>query len=312
MRLTPKGFRRFKSSRLRLNTKSNGRTALKIFRNFSDSYNTTFIELFSWKLTVARTFIGELKKYIINFSVNKYNSLSKLKNSRSGVAVICALGPSIYEDKKALRELLTKASNNKALFVINHYLTTEFADIKPSFQVLSDDNFFNNPVSLRYVKLVENFPEIDIITRVSNNYIFTNNNVIYFSGLNFPTVLKTKNPKFPVGYSDISIIHTMAIANFIGFSQIVVCGFDNNRFMQIHSVKPGEILFKGMHAYDSDIIENWGTRDTMAKVLASHLSILKSLNLFKKLKIFIIGESSLVDIFPKIQIREALDLFQDE
>ena len=167
-------------------------------------------------------------------------------------------------------------------------------------------------MSLRYVKLVENFPEIDIITRVSNNYIFTNNNVIYFSGLNFPTVLKTKNPKFPVGYSDISIIHTMAIANFIGFSQIVVCGFDNNRFMQIHSVKPGEILFKGMHAYDSDIIENWGTRDTMAKVLASHLSILKSLNLFKKLKIFIIGESSLVDIFPKIQIREALDLFQDE
>jgi len=285
---------------------------LKIFKNFSDSYNTSFSELLSWKLTIARTFIGELRKYLINFSFNKYNSLSRLKNSRTGVAVICALGPSLYEDKEALRELLIKASRKKVLFVINHYLATEFADIKPNFQVLSDDNFFYDSLSLKYVRLVESFPEIDVITRVSNRYIFSNNNVIYFSGLNFPTVLKTKNPMFPVGYSDISIIHTIAIANFMGFSQIVVCGFDNNRFMQINSVKPGEILFKGMHAYDKDIVENWGTRDTMIKVLASHLSILKSLKMFKKLEIYIVGQSSLVDIFPKIQIREALNLFQDE
>jgi ribonucleotide monophosphatase NagD (HAD superfamily) len=80
--------------------------------------------------------------------------------------------------------------------------------------------------------------------------------------------------------------------------------------MQIDSVSPGEIYFKGMHAYDSAEVEKWGSRDTMIKILSSHLVILKSLLLFKNKKILIIGESSLIDIFPKIDVKTAIGLLE--
>jgi hypothetical protein len=282
---------------------------MKFFKNFSDSYNTSFLQLLSWKSTISIVFIGELRRYIMNFTFTKYKTLSKLKNSNSGVAVICALGPSIYENKSAMRRLLNKASKNKSLFVVNHYLLTEYSDIKPTYQLLSDDNFFYDVISYQYVSLVEKFPEITVLTRMANNYKFKNNKVIYFSGLNYPMCTKKINPKHIVGFSDATILHAIAVAIFMGFSKIVLCGFDNNRFMQIYSVAPKEIFFKGMHSYASEVVEKWGTRDSMIKILSSHLLILKSLHLFKDRNIVITGEGSLVDIFPKIDITTATKFF---
>lgn len=285
---------------------------MKFFEKFSDSYNTTFIQLLSWKVTISKVFIGELRRYIINFNLTKYKTLSRLKNSNSGVAVICALGPSIYEDKSAMRRLLTQASENKSLFVINYYLLTEYSDIKPTYQFLSDDYFFYDDHIYQYVNLVEKFPEITVLTRMANNYKFKNNKVIYFSGLNYPMSNKKINPKYIVGFSDATTLHAIAVAIFMGFSKIVLCGFDNNRFMQIHSSAPQEILFKGMRVYDGELTEKWGSNDSMIKILSSHLSILKSLCLFKDRNIFITGRSSLVDIFPKIDINKAIKFFNNQ
>ena len=279
------------------------------FKHFSDSYNTTFLELLSWKATMSRVFIGELRRYVTNFTFTKYRTLSKLKNSNSGVAVICALGPSIYENKSAMRKLLSKASANKSLFVVNYYLLTEYSDIKPTYQFLSDDYFFYGDHTYQYVSLVEESPEITVLTRMANNHKFKNNKVIYFSGLNHPMSTKKINPKYIVGFSDATTLHAIAVAIFMGFSKIVLCGFDNNRFMQIHSSAPQEILFKGMRVYDSEVIEKWGNNDSMIKILSSHLSILKSLNLFKDRDIVTIGRHSLVDIFPKIEVNEATKFF---
>ena len=283
---------------------------MKILKNFTDSYNTSILELVSWKATMARTFLGELRRYLCNFSIHKYKTLSKLKNARSGTAVICALGPSLYENKASTRELLIKASAKKSLFVINHFMWTEFSDIKPTFQFLGDDAFFYNEKNQKYVSKVESVPEVVVFTRMANSYKFRNDNIIYFSGLNFPTVLKGINPKSIVGFADFTILHSLAIALYMGYSRVIVCGFDNNRFMQINSVSPGEIYFKGIRPYDRVEVEKWGSRDTMIKILSSHLVILKSLLLFKNKKIFIVGESSLIDVFPKIDVRTAIGLLE--
>ena len=283
---------------------------MNFFKSFSDSYNTTFLELLSWKATISRVFIGELKRYVINFTLTKYKTLSKLKNSNSGVAVICALGPSIYENKSAMRKLLSKASDNNSLFVINYFLLTEYSDIKPTYQFLSDDYFFYEDHTYQYLRVVEKSPEITVLTRMANKYKFENNKVIYFSGLNYPMSTKKINPKYIVGFSDATILHAIATAIFMGFSKIVLCGFDNNRFMQIDSLAPKEILFKGMRVYDRELTEEWGSNDSMIKILSSHLSILKSLELFKDRNVFIIGRGSLVDSFPKIDVNKAINFFK--
>jgi hypothetical protein len=286
--------------------------ALKLFKDFLDSYNTSFIELVSWKFTITRVALGELKRYILNFSINKFSTLRKLKQTKSGTAVICSLGPSLYEDKESMRHLLLKASDNKSLFVINHYLLTEFSDIIPTYQFLSDDHFFNGEDhNNNYLSKVENFPEVTIFTRMANNYRFKNKSVVYFSGVNYPTVTKRINPQFIGGFADATILYALATALYMGYSKIIICGFDNNRFMQIKSVSPGSIYFKNMHVYSDGNLEKWGTRDTMLKVLSSHLVILKSLLLFKQHNILIVGNSSLVDIFPKIDIKTASNLLDD-
>ena len=279
------------------------------FKNFSDSYNTTFLELLSWKATMSRVFIGELRRYVKYFTLTKYRTLSKLKNSNSGVAVICALGPSIYENKSAMRKLLSKASDNNSLFVINYFLLTEYSDIKPTYQFLSDDYFFYKDHTYQYLSVVEKSPEITVLTRMANNHEFKNNKVVYFSGLNYPMSNKKINPKYIVGFSDATILHAISVAIFMGFSKIVLCGFDNNRFTQIDSLAPQEILFKGMRVYDRGLTEEWGSNDSMIKILSSHLSILKSLELFKGRNIFITGRGSLVDSFPKIDVNKATNFF---
>ena len=67
-----------------------------------------------------------------------------------------------------------------------------------------------------------------------------------------------------------------------------------------------------MRVYDSEVTEKWGSNDSMIKILSSHLSILKSLRLFKDRNIFITGKSSLVDIFPKIDINKATNFFKNQ
>jgi len=283
---------------------------MNLFKDYTDSYNTSILELISWKATLVRTFLGELRQYIRNFSIHKYKTLSKLKNTRSGTAVICSLGPSLYENKTLTRELLIKASAKKSLFVINHFMWTEFSDIMPTYQFISDNNFFYDEKNYKYVTKVESIPEITVLTRMANSYEFKNNTVIYFSGLNLSTIIKGINPKIVVGFADITVLYSLSVAFYMGYSKVIVCGFDNNRFMHINSVSPGEIYFKGMHSYNSGEVEKWGTRDSMIKILSSHLVILKSLLLFKNKKIFIIGESSLIDVFPKIDVKTALSLLE--
>lgn len=277
-------------------------------REYLESTNLKFSNLLKWKISILRIFIGQVKSYLIGFSISKYKSVSYLKESKSGVAVICATGPSLQENKGSMRRLLQLAAKSDSLFVLNSYLLTDFGDIKPNYQFLVDTDHFTNRIHDPLIKIISENKDIKIVLRMQSKNVFKDNKIFYVSGINLPTFTKKINPKFIVGFFDQSILYALSLVSYMGYSKIILCGFDNNRFRQIVSVKPNQILFKGINVFSNGAVEEWSPRNNMIKVLNSHIMTLESLKLFNREKIFIVGETSFIDTFEKIEITEALKI----
>lgn len=239
--------------------------------------------------------------YYIVYILPQRDNLKKtkeLKNTKKGQkCFVFANGPSMnLLDAKKI-EQYQKAGFD--IICVNSYLISDIADtVVPNYYVLSDPLSFFGDTQKKYINRLNdlNIPVFIPAQFINNSpkhyYIFNDVENRFTSNI---------NPIKPRGYLSMTAYKALAIACYLGYDTIFICGFDNDYFKTFSVDENNDIYYIDKHYYDtghkSKIGPNKG--EGLGNLLWQHHLLFKNLELFKKYNIINLNKNSLVDAFSK-------------
>ena len=273
--------------------------------------------LLYWLDTVARNWYYRLKVVLPHYGLLRRTQ--RLKGSKVGKqALVLANGPSVAKLDPAKISRLQRESGLE-VFAVNSFISSPMADIvKPDYYLLSDPAFFQPDkfphLTDRLTRDMTRLAEADIPCFVPleryNGVAFRQKYGYYDRGNLFLNNITITGPR---SYISMTSYKALAAACFMGYSQIFICGFDNDYFLNVVIDEHNEMYYIDRHFYDKPGATPTRVRDTdahsMGELLYSHHFLFKDLEKFQQYPIVNLSKDSLVDCFPK---QHTLDVYRDE
>jgi len=239
--------------------------------------------------------------------------LRSVKNSKNNrVALLIANGPSagILNLTKVKMEV---QSGKLDLYLINFsILDDKFRQLQPNYLVLSDEATrpdANSGRNHQLWDLISQLKSLQVITPMLWHGKYTQLPCDDFSCLHFVDVsliswTENCSPLFPYGYVPLTAYKALSVANFMGYSEILLSGYDNSMFRSV-SVDSKNRLIEGPNHSSGNYKDSNDLTELYENGIADYfyglsLSFLSLQNAFKNLPITNLGIDSEVDCFPKI------------
>lgn len=232
----------------------------------------------------------------------------ELKNTKKDKkCFVLANGPSI--NLLNLEKIKKYQESNFDVFCVNSYISTEMAKtIVPDYYVLSDPSSFSE-YAYEEIKLLK---ELDISLfvpaqfsklKLINNYYIFNDFENRFS--------RNIEPTKPRGYRTMTAYKALAIACFMGYDTIYICGFDNDYFKTISVDENNDIYIFDKHFYDSGlkVKSSPAVGKGMGDLMWEYYRLFKNLELFTHHNIINLNKNGLIDTFSK---KPDIDIYRDD
>ncbi len=257
-----------------------------------------------------------LTKYYLYILKNYdcFSETKKMKNIYKGhKAFVLAGGPSLKKLNFYKVNLLQKDSGYK-VFCLSSYISTELAEIvTPDFYIVSDPAFLgdNRNISEEKVKEIEdsikNLEKLNITLFLPVEFkgrLKIKNTIFYFNDCEFRWFNKNvTNILKPRSYLSMTAYKALAIACYMGFDTIYICGFDNNWIKFLEVDKNNDIYYDNPHGYkqaDAKKLKMTGKDgNNVGELLYRHSFLFLDLYKFPK-NIINLDPESLVDAFSKV------------
>jgi hypothetical protein len=286
----------------------------------SEVFQHYYQHFFKWLFVYFNDSIRGLKGFKRN---SRFLELNRLKNSMKGKEVfVFAGGPSINNlDPLKIKNYCE--TNNSSVFCVNYFLNSVFAaNSKIDYLVLSDPRSFD--MSVEESKLANsNLEKMDIkgvfvpeqlqdkLSKISTKKIFKFND-----SETSHIFSKNINPTIPRSYVSMTAYKALAIAIFMGFDKIYICGFDNTYLKDLGCDENNRLFRKSVHFYTNEIQgkdqenhkrenkqmlqsrKNLQERNITDEILANS-RLFSDLYRFRKHPVFNLDADSLTDAFPK-------------
>ena len=260
-------------------------------------------------LLYARYYLSKVLLQRTEF--NKTKSMEGTKKGQS--CFVFANGPSM--NLLDTEKVLQYQKNGMDVFCVNSYIISDIADtVVPDYYVLSDERFFTNTETIIPAnQIIHKLYHADIPVFVPATFlksIHLTNKYIFNDFGEYPSY--NINPLKPRGYVSMTAYKALAIACFMGYSPIYICGFDNDQFKSISVDEHNEMWFEYAHYYDKIPMKQkasqFFTHGSLANYLLDCSRLFKSLELFKNYYIVNLNTRGLIDVFTK---QHVLDIYRE-
>lgn len=246
------------------------------------------------------------KYYLQHVLPNKQllNDTRLLKNSKKGKSTfVFANGPSlnILDIYKVAYYIKNYGFD---LFAVNSFISNY--SLSPTHYVLSDPVYFNRLHHDHHRRIQLNDDLKNIISSSSevfipvqyhnyykpNHYCFCD--FYYHFSNNVFDILR------PHGYLSMTAYKALAIAGFMGYDRIYICGFDNDYFKNISVSRNNEILFEDKHFFgDNKKVNKRPLTTSIGDFLYRDHFLFSHLEKFKGKEIINLNPHGLIDTFSK-------------
>jgi hypothetical protein len=266
----------------------------------------SFRSLLVWKIATFRRFFNHERKYFRLRYILRLLNTWKMKNSKSGPALIAATGKSLLMIPD---EILEEFTNRESLFGVNLYILSEKGKkFPPTYQIIADREGWIKVDKGNFHEFQTNGQELINLKKIKYviqpNYFencFENQNTIYIHKNPLSEISRSIGICAPSGLPNLTTFFAIATAIHLGYSPVYVAGLDLDHFRYLSFDGTSTLL--NHHAYQENEDDlKWANRETTVKVLNSSLYPMQALVKFKKHKVVILGENSLIDVLPKISI----------
>tara|TARA_B110000027_G_C16114861_1_gene299608 strand:- start:159 stop:1022 length:864 start_codon:yes stop_codon:yes gene_type:complete len=246
-----------------------------------------------------------IKQFFLYYKLIK--KVKKLKNTKKNQkAFVFANGPSL--------NILSPDKINKInydIFVVNKFINQkEYSSIEPNFYVLSDPGYFDHTNEDH--EIVKKISSKNKLLFCPFNFIskkeFSNSNIYGFCDIEDHLDSNVQDITKPRGYLSATAYKALSIAIYLGYSEIFICGIDNNQILQSASDSQNNLFYKSTHFYkkkqndkDSiiDIKKYWPSIGYMMYTEHFLFNDLEKFSQLKKTKIINLDKESLNISFSK-------------
>ena len=285
---------------------------LNYANNSSHTLSSDIKELFA---TYALS-VGYYIIYILP-QCNELKITKKLKNTKKGKnCFVFANGSSM--NLLDIKKIEHYQKTGFDVICVNSHILSDIADtVVPNYYVLSAPIAFGVPNDLipdevmdAQKKIIEKLNNLNIPVFIPAQ--FTNNSLKHYYIFNDLENRFTRNikPIKPRSYLSMTAYKALAIACYLGYDTIFICGFDNDYFKTFSVDENNDIYYIDTHYYDaglkSKIRPNKGKG--LGNLLWEHHLLFKGMELFNHHNIINLNKNSLVDAFSK---SHNLDVFVD-
>ncbi len=252
----------------------------------------------------------------------KYEELYKLKGQGKGKkALVLAGGPSI--NKLDAEKVKLYCQENKAeIFCVNYFVNSAFAEVtKADYWLISDPRHFDLSVedTAKAYRNSERLIRKGIFASDFHSTLAkTNSNlpIIPFNDAETSGIFsKNTDPRYPRSYVTMSAYKALAVATFMGYDKIYICGFDNTYIRDLGCDENNTLYRRINHFYSPTLTEDdplkyrdykmgLGPNEsprirTVAEELLAYSRLFSDLYRFRKYPVFNLDADSLTDAFPK-------------
>jgi hypothetical protein len=252
----------------------------------------------------------------------KYAELFKLQGKRKGkIAFVLASGPSINKlDPEKVKKFCIE--HNAEIFCINYFVNSAFAEItQADYWLISDPRHFDVTIQ-DTAKAYSNLARVirkGVFAADSHSHLAKANThlpIIPFNDYETSGIFsKNTNPCYPRSYVTMSAYKALAVATFMGYDKVYICGFDNTYIRDLGCDENNTLYRRINHFYTNPTVnaDPLNYRDynmglganekprlrTVAEELLAYSRLFSDLNRFKKFPVFNLDGDSLTDAFPK-------------
>jgi len=277
------------------------------------------------KILFIRTidFLIKIIYYKFSYENRKiFNQTKKYKNTFKDFNVFVFGGGSSL-NKIDLRKIKRyQKEKNYKVFCVSSYIISDAAGIvMPDFYLLSDPAFFGetSKVSKERLKEIE-----ETIKKINDNNIicfvplqFKNrnkiNNVVYFNDFEYRWSKNVTDITKPRSYLSLTAYKAIAVACYLGFEKIYICGIDCDYFKYIEVNEKNEIYYLNPHFFNQSdscllkVTKDWA--NNLGELLYKLSFLFLDFYKFPKDKIINLDKTGLIDAFTK---EHNLDVYKDE
>lgn len=259
--------------------------------------------------------ILEYLKFLKNIKYSYAHELKLtklLRDKYKGLnAFVFANGPSLNILNMEKIKNYQENYNYKIICVSSYILSEKSKIIKPDFYLLSDPAFFQFQDNIGDEKKEEikrvisrlNKLEIETFIPIQYKNMCNLKKVFYFNDCEYRFNKNIIDITKPRSYISMTAYKAIAMALYLCFDKIFICGFDNDYFKSLLVNKTNEMFYQNEHFFkqsDSSIIKiNKEEAKNISELLYSHSFLFSDLYRFPKNKIINLNPNSLIDAFDK-------------
>jgi hypothetical protein len=262
------------------------------------------------------TYVLSLGYYILYIlpQRNELKRTQKLKNTKKGKkCFVFANGPSMNLLDVEKIERYQKAGFE--VICVNSYIISDMAKtVVPDYYVLSDPTYFApyqdviDAEKRQIARLIELKILVFIPAQFSNRNLFKHNCIFNDFENRFN---RNIDPIKPRGYRTMTAYKALAIACYMGYEKIYICGFDNDYFKALSVDENNYVYYIDKHFYDDEIKYRAtpGVGEGLADILWEHYRLFKDMDLFRQFNIINLNKNGLIDTFSK---KPDIDIYCDD
>ena len=224
------------------------------------------------------------------------------------IALVLGNGPSL--SKLNLDDIATFSPD---IFVVNDFYLKPIAKkLSPNFYCLSDPDSLISPniemrhspsATLQYIKDNESIVLLPHFYR--NIQIPSSIRKIFFNDREFTIFSKNINPCRPRGYSSLTILKTLSVAIYFGYSKIYLLGVDNSEFKALFGDIDNRLWMRTDRLYEDEGIEKYVypvySLDGISGKFQQYAIWFGDFKKFTRANILNLDTESLIDAFPKVE-----------
>ena len=301
---------------------------MKILQNVMERIKTFFQ---NYANNSSHTLSADIKEFFATYvlSVGYYilytfpqrdelKRTKELKNTKKGKKCFAfANGPSM--NLLDIKKIEKYQKTGFDVICVNSYITSDMAKtVVPNYYVLSDPTYFGasqivlpddviDAEKRQIASLIELNIPVFIPTHFSNLNLFNS----YYIFNDFENRFSRNiDPTKPRGYRTMTAYKALAIACYLGYDNIYICGFDNDYFKAISVDENNDAYIIDKHFYDDGvkIRTTPSVGEGLGDILWEHYRLFKNLDFFRQFNIINLNKNGLIDVFSK---KHDLDIYVD-
>lgn len=214
-------------------------------------------------------------------------------------ALIIATGPSALGlDTHAALKMQARGGK---IFALNFYNEMTLSEkVIPDFYVLTDPRWFDQASSDGRIEATWNYIKensgIVIVAPATIEHIplAVERSCVFVNTIGLDGWTRNTDPTRARGYVGLTAFAAMAIAQFMGFSSIFLCGFDSDAFRSIVLDESGDVALAANHGYAENSTTKLLPIDSVGEALEFYARHFYDLKLFEQERFINLDPSSLV------------------